>query len=143
MALPYQDWPSDEHKRWITMGNTFGEHLKIYVNDYARDKIPSSASLEARDIAERAIRDTIYGMMMLLDGIPLLPVGDGIFVRYVLTARLQDEHGATVEAIELAPGGDGLCIPVAGRPQPGKLTGHRVKFQCGLTARHSRVVERA
>ncbi len=110
MPLPYQDWPSDEHERWITMGNAFGEHLKTYVNDYARDKIPSSVSPEARDIAERAIRDTIYGMMMLLDGIPLLPVGNGVYVRYVLTARLQDEQGATVEAIELAPGGDGLCM---------------------------------
>ena len=64
--------------------------------------------------SERAIHDTIYGMMMLLDGIPRLDIDEGYRVEYVLTAHIrgiqEDGEVEVVEAIELAPGGDGLCI---------------------------------
>jgi hypothetical protein len=65
-----------------------------------------------RDTAEKAALDAIYGMMMLLDGIPTNDIDADHRVVYALEARVTDRRSGwePIEHFELAPDGDGLCI---------------------------------
>jgi hypothetical protein len=108
----YPDWPTEPHSRWIAFGHTFGRHLMEAARDYAFQRIPSIASPEQRAPAEASALDAMYGMLMLLDGIPLNKIGPDHAIRYALIARVrQYPSGANpVEVVELAPDGDGLCL---------------------------------
>lgn len=107
---PYEHWAVDEHARWIDAGNTFGWHLLKASRDYAFKRIAKDASPEARATAERAALDAIYGMMMLMDGVSSAESGTAR-IEYALTARVHAQgQDGSVEEIELAPDGDGLCM---------------------------------
>jgi hypothetical protein len=110
-GFPYSDWPADPHHRWVAAGNAFGRHLMTAARDYAFERIPASASPEAQELARKAALDAIYGMMMLLDGVPSSLTGPEHRAEYVLHSRIRSrESGKVLEEFELAPGGDGLCM---------------------------------
>lgn len=108
---PYTQWPTDPQQRWIVAGNTFGQHVMEHAVGYALEQIDETLSPEAKEAARKAAMDAVYGMMMILDGVPDLRIGEDHRIIYVLTAAV-DERGksAPIETIELAPGGDGLCM---------------------------------
>lgn len=109
--VPFNKWPTDPHARWIQAGNTFGRHLMAAARDYAFERIAKSIPPEVREAAEKAVLDTIYGMMMLLDGVTDSGIDESHVVEYVLFARIQKvNQDGPVEQFELAPDGDGLCI---------------------------------
>lgn len=107
--IPYEQWSDDEHARWVQMGNTFGRHLVEYARDYASQGIPKDASSEATTVAQKALQDALYGVMMILDNVTANRIDDQYRVEYVLTARIMKKNTDTSETIELSPGGDGLC----------------------------------
>ena len=110
-ALPYSEWPREPHRRWVAAGNAFGAHLVAAAIDYAVGRIPAGADSAARELAAKAARDAVYGAMMLLDGVASSDLGRDGRVQYVLLSRvLARSSGAVVEEVELAPGGDGLCM---------------------------------
>jgi hypothetical protein len=79
--------------------------------DYAAERIPDSATPEARKVATQAALDAIYGMMMLLDGVADCTIDQSHRFENVLLARVRKAGQAEpVEQFELAPDGDGLCI---------------------------------
>lgn len=109
----YKEWPIDEHARWIKMGHFFGRTLMDNVKGYAKEKINSNCSVEERLIAEKAISDTLYGFMMLLDGITDSSLDKDYGVEFALIARVFDQNTREyLEEIELAPYGDGLCMGI-------------------------------
>jgi len=109
--IPFSDWSSDPHARWIQVGNTFGRHVMASSRDYAFERIPKSVSTEVREIAARAVLDAIYGMMMLLDGVAEAKIDESHRAEYVLSARIRNtERDQPIEQFELAPEGDGLCM---------------------------------
>src|SRR5437588_10935268 len=111
---PYAEWSADEQARWIDAADIFGRHLRESARDYALEKIPASASDEAKAVAKEAVLDALYGVMMVLEGIPRNDIDPEHWLQYVLSARVRDRHGATLETIELSPGGDGLCMSYHG-----------------------------
>jgi hypothetical protein len=113
---PYEKWAKDPSSRWIDCGHTFGRHLMASVRDYAFERIPKGTRPRARALAKKAALDAIYGMMMLLDGIPWNGIDEDHHVRYALEARIIDSRRGSkvVERFELAPGGDELCMAYHG-----------------------------
>lgn len=110
----YAAWPREDHARWLRAGNAFGRHL-MAARDYARERIDSRATPAARAVAERAIHDALYGVMMLLDGVADTALDRRHAIEYVLQARVRDRGSSEVlETFELAPDGDGLCMGFAG-----------------------------
>lgn len=109
----YKEWPTDEHARWIKMGHFFGKTLMENVKGYAKEKITSNCSVEERLAAEKAISDTLYGFMMLLDGVIDSSIDKDHGVEFALIARVFDQNTREyLEEIELAPDGDGLCMGI-------------------------------
>jgi hypothetical protein len=79
--------------------------------DYEVERIPESATPEAREVATQAALDAIYGMMMLLDGVADSEIDKTHRFEYLLLARVRKAGQAEpVEQFELAPNGDGLCM---------------------------------
>jgi len=108
---PYADWATEKYARWMDAANTFGRHLRESARDYALEKIPADASDEARAVAGEAVLNALYGVMMVLEGIPRNYIDTDHRIEYVLTARIRDRHqGNTLETVELSPDGDGLCM---------------------------------
>lgn len=59
----------------------------------------------------KAISDTIYSFLMLLDGVIESSIDSDHGVEFALLARVYDtETREYVEEIELVPEGDGLCM---------------------------------
>ena len=109
----YQDWPIDERARWIKMGHFFGRTLMDEVKGYAVAKINPDCSIEERNAAEKAISDTLYGFMMLLDGVINSSIDKNHGVEFALIARIFDSNTSKyLEEIYLAPDGDGLCMGI-------------------------------
>ncbi|MFB9324915.1 hypothetical protein ACFFSY_03110 [Paenibacillus aurantiacus] len=109
----YKDWPTEEHARWIKMGHFFGKTLMEEVKGYARERINPTSSLEEKRAAEKAISDTLYGFMMLLDGVIDSSIDQDHGVEFALVARVFDQNTREyLKEIELAPGGDGLCMGI-------------------------------
>ncbi|TYP73188.1 hypothetical protein [Paenibacillus methanolicus] len=109
----YKNWPTDEHARWIRMGHFFGKTLMEEVKGHAKERIDPASSVEERLAAEKAIRDTLYGFMMLLDGVIDSPIDQDHGVEFALVARVFNQDTREyLEEIELAPDGDGLCMGI-------------------------------
>lgn len=111
---PYDQWPTDEHERWIEIGNTFGTHLMQAARDEAFAKIPENATKEERARSEKIVFDALYGVTQLLDGVFFPEIDPSHKVEYTLHARVCDHKGDCVETFELAPEGDGLCQGIHG-----------------------------
>jgi hypothetical protein len=113
-VVSYEFWPEDPRDRELEAENTFGMHLFMHVRDAALERIPAGLSAECRLAAARAIDDTIYQMLALLDGVPGRAVGPEAVAEYVLSVHLKRRGSNSVETFGLAPGGDGLCMGFAG-----------------------------
>jgi len=109
MTQAYKDWPNDAHVRWIRAGHMFGKHLMHAARDYAVARIPEDAPPVERQARIAGAMDAIYGVMMLLDGVADADIDEAHRAEYVLTMRIIAER-KPIEELELAPGGDGLCI---------------------------------
>jgi hypothetical protein len=122
---PYAKWPKSKDGRRIEMTNHFGRDLMIAARNYAFEKIPAEASPEAKRLARKALLDAIYGVTMLLDGVSNNLIDEQRSVEYALMARVvtRDDKAETLEEIELAPDGEGLCMGYhdwVEEPEPGK-----------------------
>ncbi len=106
---PYSQWSLQPDGRWIDAANVFGHHLMASSRDYAFRNIPASADPMTQEIAKKCALDAIYGLLMILDGIPSNNIDEDTKVTYSLTAQVT-RVGQTVERVELAPEGDGLCM---------------------------------
>jgi hypothetical protein len=112
--VSYECWSDDVRNRELEAQNTFGMHLFMHVRDAAIERIPVTANPECRSAAVRAIDDTIYLMLALLDGVPARSVGPEAVAEYVLNVRIKRKGLKAAETFELSPGGDGLCMGFAG-----------------------------
>lgn len=84
----YAEWPTEEHARWIKMGHFFGKTLMDEVKGYALGRINENCSDEEKLTAEKAVSDTLYGFMMLLDGVVESSIDKDHGVEFALTARV-------------------------------------------------------
>jgi len=79
---------------------------------YALDQLPAHLDAAARQAAEAAIQDTLYGVMMIADGVSGALRNDDETLQLVLVVRCV-HHGAgstrMLEELDLAEG-DGACM---------------------------------
>lgn len=95
------------------MGHFFGKTLMDEVKGYAKEKINPNCSVEEKLVAEKAISDTLYGFMMLLDGVIDSSIDQDHGVEFALIARVYNQNTREyLEEVELAPDGDGLCMGI-------------------------------
>ncbi|MNB89906.1 hypothetical protein D3C75_369570 [compost metagenome] len=106
------EWTNDESERWIKLGHLFGKTVFDQIKQYASDRFDANASNESKEAAEKAILDTIYGFMMLFDGVmETAELDHDHSVEFALMGRVYNiQTGQRLEEIELAPEGDGLCM---------------------------------
>ena len=87
----------------------------IDARNFAYERIPADVSPDARRIAEEAVFNALYGVMMILDGVtsnPLDPEPTEHRAQYVLLSQICDFAGNVLETFELAPDGDPLCMGI-------------------------------
>jgi len=84
-----------------------------HARDFAVNRIPSTASPEARELAKKAALDALYGVMQILDGAAGDPLDEQRAVEFLLLGRvvLRTDSGRAdvLEEYEIGPGGEGLC----------------------------------
>ena len=105
LALP----PPEGRARELWLQHAAGFILFRDIRDYARGEIDPNLGNEAREAAEKAIDDALYGLMTVVDGVAGELSGHGHAVRLSLTARLVDDAGAPLTTLDLAEG-DGMCM---------------------------------
>lgn len=104
--------PSDTRARELWLQHAIGVELMRRMRQYALDRIPAAASEDARQVAVRAVDDTLYGLMQLVDGFapPLQNDAHKLFVDVV--GRLVDVATGKVVAAQSLHDGDGACMGV-------------------------------
>lgn len=61
--------PHDERKRELWLQHTAGFIIFQNMRNYAIDRIPIGIDLEVKEQIIKGIDDTIYGLMMMMDGV--------------------------------------------------------------------------
>lgn len=110
---PYANWRKDPEKRWRDAFHTFGHLMMTHARNDALREIPESASAESRTIAEKAVKDALYNVMMILEGVVGVKADANHYLEFVLIARIRDDSTPreVVEEFELAPNGvESACM---------------------------------
>lgn len=100
--------PADARARELWMQHAVGYLLFRDVGGYARARIDPALDAAAREAAERAIDDALYGLMMVLDGVTGgLRDSRRILATEVFVHLLED--GEVSHRLDLSRG-DGMCM---------------------------------
>lgn len=106
----FDDWRTDTHERWIDAANIFGAQLFTTAREEQISNLSESLTERERTIAVESIDNTLYAVLMMLDGVADLKLDSKHSTEYSLMQRVFDEESKLVSEIELAPNGDGLCM---------------------------------
>lgn len=102
--------PEDDHARLIHLSHAFGRLLF----DKARTPwLERAASMNdaVRAEVEELLDGQLFAVVEILDGFYGPTTSEGVWVEFVLSARLEDrESGEVIDEVELGPNGEGLCI---------------------------------
>ncbi len=104
--------PQQPRQRELWLQHAAGFILFEDVRRYARDRLDPSLDTATKAAAERAIDDTLYGLMMVIDGVTGALRNPQNQVELRVTARLvrrADGREELVEEFDLADG-DGMCM---------------------------------
>ncbi len=104
------DPPSDSRKRELWLQHGIGFILFQDVRDYALQRIDPSLKDDEKAAAIKAINDTVYGLMMVLDGVTGTLANDSQRMNLRVFAELADvESDEVLESLDLMDG-DGMCM---------------------------------
>ena len=106
----FKDWRTNSHERWIDAANVFGSQLFTYAREEQMSNLAEDLTTRERTIAVEAINNTLYAVLMMLDGVVDLKVDANHSTEYSLMQRVFDDQSRLVSEIELTPNGDGLCM---------------------------------
>jgi hypothetical protein len=83
------------------------------IRRYAKERIDPALTEDSRAAAEKAIDDTVYGLMMVIDGVTGRIANDNhaVYIDFIarLATRGDAEDGRVVSEIDLRKG-DGMCM---------------------------------
>lgn len=102
------DPPSDRERRRLWLQHAAGFILFENVRRYAIEQIDTTASAEARQSAEKAIDDCMYGLMRVIDGVPMNLRNSTYSVDVSMIVGL-GRGRETIEEFDLR-NGDGVCM---------------------------------
>jgi hypothetical protein len=104
------DPPADPRTRELWLQHGAGFILFQDVRQYAIDEMPETHSEAEHAAALQAIDDAVYGLMMVLDGIPAGLRNDKYRLSLETKVKLETvDDGETVEELDLFEG-DGMCM---------------------------------
>jgi hypothetical protein len=100
--------PKDERNRELWLQHAAGFILFQDMRKYAIDKLPSTLDDKTREIAINAIDDTVYGLMMIMDGVTGSVSNNEYTVTIESIIRL-DRSGERIQELNTLEG-DGMCM---------------------------------
>jgi len=62
--------------------------------------------MESKEIADKAVTDALYNLMMILEGVVGTTIGDDQSIEFSLVAKIRNSRDEIVEQFELAPNGE-------------------------------------
>lgn len=103
--------PTSDHQRELWLQHAAGLILVEDVLGYARSRLDPDLAPEVRTVAEAAIRDALYGLMMVADGVTGVLRGEDEQVSVSVVVRRQ-RHGEVPEVLEELDlfDGEGACM---------------------------------
>jgi GNAT superfamily N-acetyltransferase len=102
--------PPDERRFELWLQHAAGRILFEDVRGYALERIDAKLSPESRAVAEKAINDTLYGLMMVIDGVTGELTSDELAVELSVAVRLVNRASREVTAEIDLKEGDGMCM---------------------------------
>lgn len=108
--LELQPPPHGERSIELWLQHAAGRIIFEDVRGYALDQVDPSLSSEARAAAEKAINDTVYGLMMVIDGVTGALSNSDQAVELSVAVQLRDRKSDSVIAEIDLKEGDGMCI---------------------------------
>lgn len=108
MALKLTNPPSDARGRELWLQHAAGFIIFRDIRGYAIDRIPAETDEETKEKLINAIDDTVYGLMMMMDGVTGTLQNDEYAVRFESNILLESK-GKVLEKINTFDG-DGMCI---------------------------------
>ena len=108
LALP----PTDPRERELWLQHAAGFILFEDARQYARDQLDPGLDDAARQAAHKAIDDTMYGLMMVIDGVTGALTNAELSVTLQVSAQLTRRRvtpDGLVQHLNLAEG-DGMCM---------------------------------
>mgnify|MGYP000881784506 FL=1 len=98
----------EQRKQWLA--HAFGKILFQHAHRYALENIAADATPETKAAARKAAEDTLYGLMMILDGV--VDNLENEQYRLALAAQIQlirQDSGEVADSLDLT-NTDGLCM---------------------------------
>ena len=106
--LTSPDDPPSDRQRELWLQHAAGLILVEDVARYAEDRLDPGLAPEVRAVAEAAIRDALYGLMMVADGVSGTLCGEDERITVSVVVRRECD-GEVVEELDLSDG-DGACM---------------------------------
>lgn len=108
--------PEQPRERSLWMQHMTGALLMTEVRQRVLDELPADLSEETRAVACKAVDDTLYCLMMLVEGVvaPACDASGGIDFEVDLVGRLVDSGTGKVLHTESLRDGDGACMGLTG-----------------------------
>jgi hypothetical protein len=103
--------PSDDRRRELWLQHAAAFILFENIRNRALVKIDQNASAETRRVAEKAIDDAMYGLMMLIDGVigGLRNSDYEVEVRVLARLKKTKNNDAPIQELDLRDS-DGFCL---------------------------------
>lgn len=101
--------PSDTRRRELWLQHAAGLILLDGVRNYAVDNLDRDLSESEKAAAVAGIEDALYGLMMVIDGVPAPLQRDELRVELGFSVRLV-RAGNVEHEIDLFEEGDGMCM---------------------------------
>lgn len=102
--------PTEPRALELWMQHGAGFILVKNIRDYARERIDSTLDSAARDASLKAIDDALYGLMMIIEGIPAPFQNESERLELEMRVRLSRRLGdIEIASLSLAQG-DGMCM---------------------------------
>jgi hypothetical protein len=100
--------PNEERARELWLQHAAGFILFQDMRKYAIDRIPSHTDDNTKELIIKGIDDTIYGLMMIMDGVTGCLKNDQYAVSIENIIKLE-RNGETLQEINTIHG-DGMCM---------------------------------
>jgi hypothetical protein len=102
--------PTDRRSRDLWLQEAAGFILLRDLKAYAMARLNPELDARSKTIAERAIDDTIYGLMMVIDGVTgaISNEDQTVFLKTLVCCR--NAASADMEQVLDLSGGDGMCM---------------------------------
>lgn len=102
--------PEDERRLELWLQHAAGLIIFKNAREYAINGIPANVDEECRNTAIKAIEDSLYGMMMIFDGVSGVLQGNGYTINLETKVNLAEQgSGKIIKSVDLL-NGDGMCM---------------------------------